>query len=70
MVNLIANSSAGLLLATAPETLARRGGGGGIVRAIYWVWRGIQTGSPIAIGIAGLTVAGVGFWIYSAVTDA
>lgn len=71
MLSLLAPLAApALTLATTPgaDVLARRGGGRGIASAVYWVWRGIQTGNPVAIGLAVLGVAGVGFWIYSAVT--
>ena len=44
-------------------TLARRGGG--IARGAVWLYRGISTGNPAAIGVGAVLVGGGGLYVWS-----
>ena len=53
-------------LAAAPELVLARRGGGALVRGGAWLFRGIQTGNPAAIGIGALCAGGGAWWLYNA----
>ena len=49
---------------TIDLTLARRGGGG-LARGAVWLYHGVTTGNPAALGVGGLLVGGGGLYIWS-----